>query len=104
MSCDVTINVAKHFSRFPSGRTPADSAFSGQAFREKFLVPSLQKDQSICIQLDGAIGYGSSFLEEAFGGLVRSNKFDVSYLKAKLNFESFDVALIDEINSYIEAA
>jgi len=35
----VTINVGRDFSRFPSGRTPDDSAFSGEAFREKFLKP-----------------------------------------------------------------
>lgn len=104
MKYDLIVNVASDFSRFPSGRTPQDSAFSGEAFREKFLVQQLRQDKSICIQLDGAIGYGSSFLEEAFGGLVRVSKFDVDFLKSKIKFESFDVSLVDEIFSYIEAA
>jgi STAS-like domain of unknown function (DUF4325) len=104
MDYDSTVSVASDFSRFPSGRTPHDSAFSGEAFREKFLVQSLRQGKSICIQLDGAIGYGSSFLEEAFGGLVRVSKFDVDFLKSKLKFESFDDSLVEEIFSYIETA
>lgn len=104
MSFDITINVASDFSRFPSGRTPVDSAFSGELFRQKFLVAPLQEGKTICIQLDGAVGYGSSFLEEAFGGLVRANGLDKTAILQQLHFESFDDALIDEIRSYIGEA
>lgn len=98
----VTISVASDFSRFPSGRTPEDSKYSGQAFREKFLVGPLSAGQQVVVQLDGAIGYGSSFLDEAFGGLVRDCGLAVSAVKALLRLESHDPTLPEEIWSYIE--
>lgn len=104
MKYDVLINVASDFSRFPSGRTATDSAFSGQEFREKFLARPLHEGKQVLVQLDGAIGYGSSFLEEAFGGLIREHKFKSKELLKILHFESFDDSLINEIVSYIEEA
>ena len=104
MSYDAIINVASDFSRFPSGRTRADSAYSGEAFREKFLVGPIRKKKHVLIKLDGAIGYGSSFLEEAFGGLVREEKMTSSEILSLLTFDSFDESLIDEIKSYIREA
>ena len=62
-----TINVAKDFTRFPSGRFKRNGSTSGEAFRQEFLEPPLKDGQGISVELDGTIGYGSSFLEEAFG-------------------------------------
>tara|TARA_R110002020_G_scaffold10801_22_gene41093 strand:- start:17021 stop:17338 length:318 start_codon:yes stop_codon:yes gene_type:complete len=66
-----TINVARDFSKFPAGRYKAKGKGSGQEFRDKFLVPALDAKERVIIELDGAAGYPPSFLEEAFGGLVR---------------------------------
>lgn len=66
-----TINVARDFSKFPAGRYKATGKGSGEEFREKFLIPSLVENEHTIIELDGAAGYPPSFLEEAFGGLVR---------------------------------
>jgi STAS-like domain of unknown function (DUF4325) len=98
------INVAKDFTRFPSGRFKRNGSTSGEAFREDFLEPPLKEAQDISVELDGTIGYGSSFLEEAFGGLVRSLKIRPFDLKAKLHLVSEDPTLIEEISSYIEDA
>jgi hypothetical protein len=65
------ISIADDFSTVPLGRFPDDSPFNGTTFREIWLIPALAKYQSIEVDLDRAEGYGSSFLEEAFGGLVR---------------------------------
>jgi hypothetical protein len=50
--------------------------FSGEEFREELLEPALkqaiEQKHVLTIILDGVSGYGSSFLEESFGGLVRS--------------------------------
>jgi len=100
----VAVNIGKQFSRFPSGRTPDDSAFSGQAFREKFLLNPLKEGKSLVIELDDAVSYGSSFLEEAFGGLVRVCGFARDFVASKIQFKSFDDALIEEIESYIKLA
>jgi hypothetical protein len=45
---------------------------SGEAFRN-LLARELKKSSDVIeVVLDGAEGYGSSFLEEAFGGLIRN--------------------------------
>ncbi len=85
MMSNTTINIAHDFSDVPSGRYPADGEYNGEAFRERFLVPHLQKSEIIDVVLDNTEGYGSSFLEEAFGGLVRVNHFSKDFLRKHLN-------------------
>ena len=63
---------------YPGGRYISDGPFSGEAFRDEILLPallaSIATGQRLQVVLDGVPGYGSSFLEEAFGGLVRSGE------------------------------
>lgn len=66
-----TINISRDFSKFPGGRYKYIGKGSGEEFRERFLVPALQLGEPIVIDMDGAEGYPPSFLEEAFGGLIR---------------------------------
>ena len=65
------INIATDFSRYPGGRLLTDGLYSGERFRKEYLLPVLKSGEHAKIKFDGARGYGSSFLEEAFGGLVR---------------------------------
>ena len=99
-----TINVAKDFTRFPSGRYKSKGETSGEAFREQFLEPSIRNGEDVTVELDGTIGYGSSFLEEAFGGLVRVLQLPPNDLKKKLSIVSNDPALIQEVVGYIDDA
>lgn len=73
-----TITIASDFSTTPGGRYYTDGDFTGQEFRERYLIPELDKNETIRIVLDGAEGYPSSFLEEAFGGLARTLKWTLS--------------------------
>jgi hypothetical protein len=98
-----TISVVKDYTRFPAGRYRSDGPFSGERFREELLEPSLREESVVVVQLDGVAGYGSSFLDEAFGGLIRGNVLDVNNLGKKLKLESVDESLIEEIKSYMEA-
>ena len=98
------INVAKDFTRFPSGRFKQNGSTSGEAFRESFLEPALKEGLSVSVELDGTIGYGSSFLEEAFGGLVRSLHMPAPELHSKLKLISEDPTLLEEIVGYINDA
>ncbi|MBZ9885120.1 STAS-like domain-containing protein [Mesorhizobium sp. CA10] len=69
-----TINILRDFSRTPGGRYYTDGPASGQKFRQELLIPTLAKNDRVIIEMDGTRGYPSSFLEEAFGGLVRELK------------------------------
>lgn len=72
------------FSRTPSGRYPKDGPDNGQDFRTKFLVPAFREAEHVAVNLDGAAGYPSSFLDEAFGGLVRSEGLSSAALHNRL--------------------
>lgn len=103
------LNIAKDFSPIPGARYPIEGDFSGQEFRQLLLAPKLKEaisnDVVLTINLDGTLGYGTSFLEEAFGGLIRSDKFPFDEIKAHLKFVcNDDPGYIDEINTYMEEA
>lgn len=98
------INIASDFSRFPAGRFIDDGPYSGQLFREKHLIPAYSLPEDITIILDGARGYGSSFLEEAFGGLIRTGIIPKEDFEKRTTFVSKDPTLVIEIRDYIEHA
>lgn len=81
------ISVANDFSEFPGGRYRSDGDASGEAFREDFLIKSIKKFNKVQIILNGTAGYGSSFLEESFGGLVRKHGYRYEDLKNILIFD-----------------
>jgi len=97
------IAIAKDFSRYPAGRFVTDGPFSGEKFREECLKPVLDCNESAEIDFNGVRGFGSSFLEEAFGGLVRSGYSSESILSA-FSFKAEDESLIDELKEYIADA
>lgn len=100
-----TISVTNDFSEYPAGRYRVDGPGSGEVFRDDYLVPLLKSHDVVEVDLDGAMGYGSSFLEETFGGLVRQHQFSAENLHQKLKFKSDDEpSLIDEIWMYIDRA
>lgn len=72
---EAMIELASQFSTTPAGRYRSDGRFSGEVFRDDVLVPALDRagNDTVTVVLDGVAGYGSSFLEEAFGGLARRN-------------------------------
>ena len=70
------IEIARDFSPAPAGRFRRDGPDSGERFREDYLKPALAKSEFVSVRIDGTAGYGSSFLDEAFGGLVRSGFLD----------------------------
>ena len=101
------LEIATAYTRFPAGRYRSDGKFSGERFREDFLIPVLEKHGKVTINLDGVMGYGSSFLEEVFGGLLRSDrikglpKLDGVDLRTVVHLVSRDRSLVDEINEYL---
>ncbi|ODA95004.1 hypothetical protein BFX40_20465 [Mesorhizobium sp. SEMIA 3007] len=72
---DRTISIAEEYTRYPGPRYAADGPFSGEVFRNETLAVALRDaidtGGTVTVVLDGVAGYGSSFLEETFGGLLR---------------------------------
>ena len=78
------IDIGKDFSEVPGGRHHDDGPDSGQRFREQWLVPALRENEIVEVLLDNTEGYGSSFLDEAFGGLIREEGFTREELSTRL--------------------
>ncbi len=71
---NIHISIANDFSDAPGGRYRKDGKYSGEEFRDDYIVPKLETlkdDEVITIDLDGCYGFPVSFLEETFGGLSR---------------------------------
>ena len=99
------IVICRDFSETPNARYRAEGQDSGEEFRESLLEPKYilarNSNQKLIINLDGAYGYPTSFLEEAFGGLAR--KYGSAEVADTLEFISEDEpSLIQEINGYIQ--
>lgn len=100
-----TISIAKDYSIYPAGRFRSDGGHSGESFREDWLVPALNENRRVTVNFDGTEGYGSSFLEEAFGGLVRVHGFSKEKLHELLQLVSDeDESIVDEVWGYIDTA
>lgn len=99
-----TIKVATDFTRTPGGRSRRNGPFNGAEFRTEWLEPALREMPGeytkLVVDLDGVDTYIGSFLEEAFGGLLRTlyRSFDEASkhleIRATGEFEVFkDLAL-----------
>lgn len=101
----IKISIAKNFSKTPGPRFIKEGSFSAELFLQKVLekkfTDTFDKDQKIIIDLDGTLGYGTSFLEETFGGLAR--KYGADKVSEKIEVISKEEPwLLDDIKSYIE--
>ncbi|HEJ9180345.1 STAS-like domain-containing protein [Serratia marcescens] len=102
----INIVIAKDFSKTPFGRYTTDSPNSAERFRRDFLVPAFRSgEQEVVVDFRGvALGIGSSFLEEAFGGLVRKEGLPKSRLKGRLVIKSDMPFYKEQIEKFIDIA
>jgi len=100
------INIARQFSDFPVGHHYEDGPDSGERFRDEFLETPLRNKEPVRIELSGVEGYGSLFLSEAFGGIVRKLGLTQSEANKLLTFSADpqDQTFVDEIRGYIADA
>jgi hypothetical protein len=97
------IDIGKDFSMTPGPRYRADGPYSGQQFREELLQPAFAEYDLVVVDLDTPVGFGASFLEEAFAGLVRSH--GLAAVEAKVLFAAVKRAyLLPMIQSDMERA
>ena len=99
----IKIKVVEIFSEIPGARFKTDGPHSGELFRERHLRPAFEKlkeSEKLLIDFDGAYGFPTSFLEEAFGGLAR--QFGIEAVLKKLEFKCDEEPnLIEEVIGYI---
>ena len=88
-------SIANSFSKYPAGRSKSDGDFSGERLRE-IVDPMLRASELVIVDITGTEGFGSSFLEEAFGGLIRSEGWSLEDLKSKLKIKSDETTEIYE--------
>lgn len=88
------IEIASDFSKVPGGRFVKHGPDSGEQFRNQILKPALlearRSGTPVVVVLDGVAGYAGSFLEEAFGGLVRKDGFSAQELEGLLDIRAND--------------
>ena len=100
--------IGKNFTDDPSGRYYTDGDGSGEEFREEVLKPLLNELSNLTINIDDNVeGYGSSFLVEAFGGLIKHGYITKEKLLQKLKIEYTDEEFemyYEKIYEYIDEA
>lgn len=106
----INIIISENYSKTPGGREKAEGPFSGEDFREtilreKFLL-ALEKKEKLFIDFDNTYGFAPSFIEEAFGGLIRELDFEkgeliLSTLEMKSND---DLIILDWVKNDINKA
>ena len=101
----LTIIIAKDFSDTVGGRYRAEGDYSGEQFREELLEPmfreAISKKDKLLIDFDGGYGYPTSFLEEAFGGLVRIGLKPDDVLNLLILKSEDNPKIIDRVKNYI---
>lgn len=99
------IKISDEFTNAPGGRKREDGSYSGEEFRDTILIErfksALEKKEKLEIDFDGGYGYATSFLEEAFGGLVRSG-YDSEKIINTIEIISLEEpSLVERVKKYI---
>ena len=108
MMNDTVFVVAKEFGPFAGPRYKHQGPYSGETLRPKLLA-ALDRIRGmpgvVIVDLDGMKGIGSSFLDEAFGGLIRSEGVEKDEINARFDYRSrVDPSYIETIRDSIERA
>ncbi|HCZ9539444.1 STAS-like domain-containing protein [Vibrio parahaemolyticus] len=100
------ILYVKDFTKFPGARYRNLGPSSGEEYRDDILLPAIHTHGSdLVVDLDGVFGYGSSFLEEIFGGCIRKGVSpDVMNSIVDNIISKDDEDLVDEIREYVKDA
>lgn len=104
------IKVATDYTDTPGARYYIQGPFPGEEFRDKLLYPKYlecyKNNEILTVDLDGGYGYGSSFLEEAFGGLIRRLKSEKKDYKKTIELikiiSNDDISWVSKIDKYMK--
>ena len=102
------LKVSKVFSECPGGRYESQGPYSGEEFRNNYLIPTYdicrERQENLIVDLDGGYGYGCGFIEESFGGMVRCGYSGKELLKNIEYISEDEIGLPDKIRNYIKEA
>jgi hypothetical protein len=93
------LSIAEEFSRTPGPRSKKEGPFSAEEFWEKLVSRfenAMKTGGKLLIDMDGAAGYGTSFIDGTFGGLARQYTTDVvkQFLDVKCDQ---DTVILEEV-------
>ncbi|HLM57968.1 MAG TPA: STAS-like domain-containing protein [Pyrinomonadaceae bacterium] len=103
------LKIAEDFSYAPGPRFVHEGEYSGELFRKTLLLPAMKeaisKNETLTVDLDGTAGFGRSFLEESFGGLIRIDKLDYKSILDHLEIISNEERYLkDKVYFHLEKA
>ena len=103
----IHLSIAEEFSKTPGPRTRAEGKHSAEEFVDAILLrrfdEAVASDSILFVDLDGGYGYGTSFLEEAFGGLARQRT--IPTVLEHIDFKSEEEPYLkDDVLKYIREA
>lgn len=105
MARTVEIDLARDFSLEPFGRYPVHGPASGERFRTEFLEAPIRRGEHVCVDIDGVEGLSSSFLDEAFAGLVRRGLLSPeAFFQFVTVVSTRDPSYLDDIRDYVQEA
>lgn len=103
----IKIKICEDYTDAPGGRYIKEGKYSGEDFRDSILLEkydeAVRLNEKLIIDFDGCYGFGTSFLEEAFGGLVRKYNRRGVWKNLKLTSEE-DETIPKLVKKYIEDA
>lgn len=105
----IEIKIARDFSYTPGPRYIDEGKNSGEQFRQEILAGvfkrAITENRNVIVDLDGTDGYGTSFLEESFGGLVRNDGIDYNEIIKRLEIISTEEEYLkDDVYEYLKDA
>lgn len=81
-----TLNLCD-FSEFPGRDTRESGDFSGDEFRDEWLIPFIEEHKNISLNFDGCFAYSSDFLDAVFVGLMEKiNKNECNISEENIRF------------------
>lgn len=105
----IEIKISRDFSYSPGPRYINEGKNSGEKFRKEILkdafTRAINEDKKIVVDLDVTDGYGTSFLEESFGGLVRDDGINYDEIIKRLEIISKEEEYLkDDVYEYLKDA
>src|SRR3546814_12208737 len=98
-------SIAKDVSPFAGPRYIRQGSHSGEALRSKLIRFLNSQPGPVTIVLDGTKGKGSSFLDEASGGLIRNEGWAKRDIEPRLRYQpKLDPSSISTIKDSIARA